>query len=690
MILVFLLWNGQKFPSYVVDSRRIADLEVAPERRDENSAPQHDARPNLHPAHADSQSSELSAVSRNDREQPLKASPQSFVDPAILSYSKPQLDVGSVPTRIQPITQQTVASPVMMGDSETLNTPVTAIFQHGRPRDRTDSSATATLTKPFNAMSIGNGNKIGSTDQHQEAAARGPPEVDPAGMAVLETIGKKGRRRQKKAKESPSQTGPGIIDMNDIDESHLSAKKPGKGKGWRQTPLIEETSPQKPRHIKNKKSLAEDANGWATEDATDIQDMGEFDFASNLSKFDKRQVFDDIRSKDQTAEEDRLVSFNRKAKPGTNGGKNLHYTENVLDPPEVVNQWKSEAGETEEEGQEEPYSSSRASRREQSKTRVGPASRKGSAIVNQSLPAPSMSRGASSRTDSPRASLGRLGVTASPMNGSISRASFRIDGTNKPCACVSPLQMLEIEQLCTSELGLTEDVLAENAARGIAETAVQRTTHLPPTSTILVLAGNHKSGARAVAAARHLRNHTFRVSVCVLGGDREDLLLEALRRQLDIYKRGGGWIVKWDELQPRLADSTPNLVVDAVLGVHTAFEELRLEDQASAFEMIRWANRSKVPILSVDVPSGLIANTGEVTQTDSGPLVVFSTNVICLGAPKRGLLEAMAMKLDSEMWQVCVADIGISTVAWKKYGTRRRHGVEFGSEWVVNLRYEQA
>ena len=140
-------------------------------------------------------------------------------------------------------------------------------------------------------------------------------------------------------------------------------------------------------------------------------------------------------------------------------------------------------------------------------------------------------------------------------------------------------------------------MLAENAARGIAETAVRRTANLPSTCTILVLAGNHKSGARAVAAARHLRNHIYRVSVCVLGGDRDDLLLESLRRQLDIYKRGSGWIVKWDELQPRLSDSTPNLVVDALLGVHSAFEDLRLEDQASAFEMIRWANRSKVPIL---------------------------------------------------------------------------------------------
>lgn len=74
-------------------------------------------------------------------------------------------------------------------------------------------------------------------------------------------------------------------------------------------------------------------NGWATEEATDIQDMGDFDFESNLSKFDKRGVFEQIRQEDTTADEERLHTFNRKSRPGTAGGKNLHYTENVLSSP---------------------------------------------------------------------------------------------------------------------------------------------------------------------------------------------------------------------------------------------------------------------------------------------------------------------------------------------------------------------
>ena len=250
--------------------------------------------------------------------------------------------------------------------------------------------------------------------------------------------------------------------------------------------------------------------------------------------------------------------------------------------------------------------------------------------------------------------------------------------------------MLEIEQLCTSELGLTDEILAENAGRGIAEAALTLPSDLLPTPTILFLVGNHKSGSRAVAAARHLRNRNIRVTICVLGGEREAMLLESLKRQVDIYRKSGGWTVRWDEFQSKLStsDAVPDLIVDALLGMHVTFPELRTDDQAIAFETIRWANRSTIPILSIDVPSGLHASSGEVTLIDSAPLIIHATFVACLGAPKSGLLAALGTgEGRSQDWSLSVVDMGISNVAWKRYGTRRRHGVAFGREWVVDLKY---
>lgn len=586
---------------------------------------------------------------------------------------------GMVPSPGRPLTHQT-----LRGQSSISSIATT------RKATRRDSAATATLTEPFDAL------------------------------AVKDTKAQTETSKQEKRK---SQTGPGIIDLRDVNLP-VKNKKPGKGRGWRNTPLIEE----KPRQTRKQRGrqAAEDPNGWATEEATDIAEMGEFDFAENLSKFDKRKVFDDIRRDDTTADEDRLVSFNRtKPRPGTNGGRNLHYTENVLDVPDPhdASRWKSEAGETEDEVvKDDHYSSGRNSRRAGSRRPL--QSRKGSTMPNH------LDR----KEPSPRP-LTRM-PTGSPLNGSISgiRASFRIASNSKPCHTVSPLQMLEVEQLCTSELGLTEDMLTENAGRSIAE-AILKSSSLSVSSSaeatttqlqlaepknVLFLLGNHKSAARALAAARHLRNRRLRVTVCIVGLERgEDQLLELVKKQLKTYKLSLGHLERWEDYQAKLANGAtvtsektavqpPDFIVDGLLGVHHAFDELRTDDQAAVFSMIKWANLfiskhksdsgTGTLILSIDVPSGLSATSGIIAEADGHPLVMNSSRIVCLGAPKAGLLAFMAgdhhhipqSQVDHTKWAVCVADVGISHVAWQRNGSRRKQGIEFGNEWVVPLKLVSA
>jgi len=149
--------------------------------------------------------------------------------------------------------------------------------------------------------------------------------------------------------------------------------------------------------------------------------------------------------------------------------------------------------------------------------------------------------------------------------------------------------------------------------------------------------------------------------------------------------------MRWGELSSRLSasDFVPELVVDALFGMHIAFEELRTDDQATAFEMIAWANRSNIDILSVDVPSGISASSGEAAAVEGSRLAVGPKFVVCLGAPKSGLVNTL-LSGDGLFWQITVADIGISQVVWRKYGTRRRHGVDFGNKWVVPLQFQTA
>lgn len=226
-----------------------------------------------------------------------------------------------------------------------------------------------------------------------------------------------------------------------------------------------------------------------------------------------------------------------------------------------------------------------------------------------------------SNTNPAARSLENLHYAHSSSGGGIkpTKATLRLAPSLGPCPIVSPLQMLDVERIAEVELGLTDDMMTENAARGIAQVAIaafgkriSASNHnaLP---VILVLAGNHKSGARAIAAGRHLKNHHVRVMVCVLGLEREDELLEAVRRQLGIFRNAGGRVARWEDVAPGLSalDAPVELIVDALLGTHLGWDDLRREQQKVVWEAVRWANSCKAGVLAVDIPSGVDGSTGE-------------------------------------------------------------------------------
>jgi enhancer of mRNA-decapping protein 3 len=265
--------------------------------------------------------------------------------------------------------------------------------------------------------------------------------------------------------------------------------------------------------------------------------------------------------------------------------------------------------------------------------------------------------------------------------------------------------MLNLENIADNELGLSEDMMTENAGRGIAEVAlsVVRTgrrgsTHVKSTtlSTVIIYAGNNKSGLRAVAAARHLRNHGIDVLVCVLGLERETELLVGLRRQLNAFRSFGGKLVTKVELleHVKTLDNPMDLFIDGLLGLTISFEELRTGDQAAAYELIEFANRSRAPVLAIDIPTGIDPTTGKVSIIDGRHLYIHARYVVAMGAPKKGLLETMALgegvtdEDDGQEWQLFVADIGLGAAAWKRAGTRVRRGVEFEGGWVLGMRFQ--
>jgi enhancer of mRNA-decapping protein 3 len=637
----------------------------------------------------------------------------------------------------------------------------------GRKKGR---DAAATLKAPFSNLDINSAAEQEHLDDTDEPTARtdnvrrvsvtktrtGKP-MDDAPQAA--SVGKKNNKKKK---------GPANASV-DLDEATTELTRKGnangtfRGKGWRQTPILQDqpltSSPRAKQSSKKQRALELEAqnNGWATEDATDIQELGEFDFAGNLSKFDKRTVFAQIKTEDTTADDERLVSFNRTpARPGTYGGKNLHPTENVLDSPKINTRRTSlQDSDTDATFDIESVRTTKRTISRASSRR--PTHRQNSVIaedpaVIRDIPrVPRSLRGAGYTGSSSHATIGSPtpGRFTPPESPSVSQliqgAHFRIDTSNRPCPTITPGVMAAIEEVAEVEFGLTAEIMTESAGRGIAEVAMVHLTgsKRPARETLrsvaIVFVGNHRTGARALAAARHLRGRGVRVVACILGSDRKAVELEReVRKQAETFSKLGGVVRGWTDIKAYLkridnSETQPELIIDALLAPGKTFDGLGAEDQRAVIEMVSWINKpgvGKHGIISIDMPSGLngstgmpsllscttlpsppkkkhettpaapsflennICVTGEPVFIDGGEaLQVRANNIVCLGAPRIGLLRALqrasvavtSAPHDPLNWQIFVVDIGVNK-AWKQSGMASSKGVRFGTEWIVPLK----
>ncbi|MDQ2873749.1 MAG: NAD(P)H-hydrate epimerase [Actinomycetota bacterium] len=199
-------------------------------------------------------------------------------------------------------------------------------------------------------------------------------------------------------------------------------------------------------------------------------------------------------------------------------------------------------------------------------------------------------------------------------------------------------QMREVDRVMVEDLHITLVQMMENAGRSLAEVAVRR---FHP-ETVTVLAGPGGNGGGGLVAARHLANRGVTVEVSLAGAARD--LRPVPAHQLDILVRTGISVTD----QPRPAA----LVIDALLGY-----SLRGDPTGRAGELIDWANRSGCAILSLDIPSGLDADTAVAAS----PCITADATVT-LALPKVGLRNA------GQVGQLYLADISVPSRAYHGLG----------------------
>lgn len=207
----------------------------------------------------------------------------------------------------------------------------------------------------------------------------------------------------------------------------------------------------------------------------------------------------------------------------------------------------------------------------------------------------------------------------------------------------------------TIEGYVTGEVLMERAGEGVAHVA---RGFIPAsrawTYKVLLVAGKGNNGGDAFVAARHLHGWGIDAEV-LLAADPEELKGDAQLHFTRMQEFGVKWRSfqeesSWNELLSCYS-RRPLVLVDGLLG--TGMTGVARGVVAAAIEAVN-ALGAKSSVVAIDIPSGLNADTGEVT----GPTVVADVTVT-MGFAKCGLLAPSALDY---VGCVEVVDIGIPEV----------------------------
>ncbi len=228
-------------------------------------------------------------------------------------------------------------------------------------------------------------------------------------------------------------------------------------------------------------------------------------------------------------------------------------------------------------------------------------------------------------------------------------------------------QMVDVDRLMVEEYGIHLIQMMENAGRNLAQLARNRFLDGNANGKhVVVLAGSGGNGGGAMVCARHLHNWGAEVTVVLTKGVQD--LTGTIKHQGEILQRMDVEIVAVEEIKEK---PQWDLIVDGIIGY-----SLQGAPQGEAAEMIRWANERKLPILALDLPSGLNASTGEVFEP-----TIRAAATMTLALPKKGLRGA-GKKVVGELY---LADIGVPPELYARAPLNLQVRHLFNKEQILQL-----
>jgi NAD(P)H-hydrate repair Nnr-like enzyme with NAD(P)H-hydrate epimerase domain len=183
--------------------------------------------------------------------------------------------------------------------------------------------------------------------------------------------------------------------------------------------------------------------------------------------------------------------------------------------------------------------------------------------------------------------------------------------------------MAEVDRIASQELSIPLELLMENASRQIA-VAARLFLGGVAGMRIVAFAGSGNNGGDAIGALRHLSGWGAEVRAVQLGMPRDAAAVDEA-----------------------------DLLIDGLLGYST-----KGAPREPVADLIRAANASRLPILAVDLPSGMHPDTGEPLG-----VTIRAALTVTLALPKRGLMTTRSQALVGDL---LLADIGIPPQAFDR------------------------
>ncbi|NPV90984.1 MAG: NAD(P)H-hydrate dehydratase [Firmicutes bacterium] len=213
---------------------------------------------------------------------------------------------------------------------------------------------------------------------------------------------------------------------------------------------------------------------------------------------------------------------------------------------------------------------------------------------------------------------------------------------------VTAEEMRSIDETAINQYQIPGLILMENAGRQVAAAVIKELGGDLSRKRLLVLVGKGNNGGDGLVAARHLYNLGAEVTVAlaanppdITGDARTNLgILDHLPvKQLPLKEEK-------DLNAAKVALLSHDLVIDAIYG--TGF---RGTPPPLVARLIKLVNNSGKPVIAIDIPSGVEADTGKV-----GGEAVKASCTVTLALPKVGLVVGRGA---ARVGRLVIADISI-------------------------------